>query len=679
MSRVFKAHDPRFDREVAVKVLHGHLMSDPAAEKRFTNEARTIAQLESSAIVPVYDFGRFEDTAFIVMRLMSGGTLQERLKAGKPSLLFIDELVKRMCSALDRAHDRGVIHRDLKPANILFDEDGMSYLADFGIARMSEGTQTTSIMGTANYMAPEQAQGKPLDARTDVYQLAVILFEMLTGHQPYEGETTASVLYQHVYEPIPRLTTYEGVLSNRFQTLIDSAMAKEIDQRPASAGEFYDLFKLARGGEGDPLLETAFDPQLTRPQPAAETIVDNGALPAAESLGSAETIIDNQPISPPLKTEHRSRPAWLIPAAAAGAAVILLALAWGSGFFATTPTLESTPGATQVVVIVTQVVPNPAGPATNTPEPAAAAPLTPTNTPQPLPTEVSTTAPPPADAPPLSDQLGGGSGMMAFASNESGNYDIYIGPVDGQTGPVRQLTTDRANDFGPQWSPDGRWLLFHTFRDGDWELYIMDSGGGRLRNLTRALGDDAFGNWSSNGEWIAFHSNRDGDFDIYLIRPDGSDIQQLTSNGIDDFGPRWSPDGQLIAFHRRIEGQRQIFVMRSDGSAVQQLTSPPNEHIFPQWTPDGERLVFQTIPAEDVAEITIMNRDGSELQNLTPPGQNGFFPSVSQDGLWILYHGQRGSEVNRDLYLLPLNGGSPQRLTSSSFGERMPVWQPIVR
>ncbi len=661
MSRVYRAFDPHFQREVAIKVLHGHLLTDSDSERRFTNEARTIAQLEANAIVPVYDFGRLDETAFIVMRLMKGGTLQDRMTGQPLDPSFIDQMMRRLCAALDRAHNHQVIHRDLKPANILFDDDEMAYLADFGIARMTEGTQTSSIIGTAHYMAPEQAQGKPLDARTDVYQLGVILFEMLTGQQPFRGETTASVLYQHVYEPIPRLTAYLGNIPAQFQALIDAAMAKDPDQRPSSAGELYNLFKIA--AEGQDASPIATDPLITDIQPQMETIVD----PAVADL--PHPIPFSDPESDFQTPTGSGRPAWLFPILTIVAVLILASGGlWlmRDTLFAPSPTDEPT----QVVVVVTQIVPDPEGESENAIQPTPQETVLPTPVPQP------TETPTPAGPSLLSDSWGGGSGFIGYASNRNGNYDIFVRPLDQDR--EFQLTTDPANDFGPVWSPDGRFIAYHTFQDGNWEVYLMDNRGGGQRNLTQSSADDAFPRWSPNGNFIAFHSNRDSDFEIFIVDVDGTDVRQLTDNAVDDFGPAWSPDGQRIAFHRRIDNRRQIFLMNRDGSFQEQLTFGLDESVFPLWSPDGSQLLYQVTDGDERSRIYLMNADGSGQRPITPAAQDAFFPSWSPDGLWILYHARVSDSSNRDIFALQIDSSEPERVTNSTVEERMPVWQPVM-
>ncbi len=210
MATVFHAYDPRFERDVAIKVLPREFLHDPQFRTRFDREAKTIASLEHPAIVPVYDFGEEEGQPFIVMRYMSGGDLSDRIAKGPIPVTEATQILTRLAPALDAAHAKGIIHRDLKPGNILFDQYGNAFLSDFGIARLSAAGTTTltggAILGTPSYMSPEQIQGdREIDGRSDIYALGVILFQMLTGNTPYKADTPARVMMMHLLEPVPNI------------------------------------------------------------------------------------------------------------------------------------------------------------------------------------------------------------------------------------------------------------------------------------------------------------------------------------------------------------------------------------------------------------------------------------------------------------------------------------------
>ncbi len=244
MAVVYLGRDPLMERQVAIKLLPRQLTFDKALRGRFQKEARIVASLEHPAIVPVHDFGEFNDQPYLVMRYMLGGSLGQRLQGEQQTLTKVVRTLLPLAPALDKAHAQHIIHRDLKPDNILFDGDGNPYLSDFGIARLAEGTQTQSIMGTPAYMSPEQIKGDvKLDGRSDIYALGVILFEMLSGEQPYTAETPTQVMMKHVLDPVPVIMDRVSNLPPMTQFVIERAMAKERDERYSSAQELVEAVR----------------------------------------------------------------------------------------------------------------------------------------------------------------------------------------------------------------------------------------------------------------------------------------------------------------------------------------------------------------------------------------------------------------------------------------------------
>ncbi len=240
MASVYLARDPFFERQVAVKVLPRKLSHDPQFRTRFRREAKVIAALEHSYIVPVYDYGEEDDQPFIVMRYMTGGTLAGQI-AGKPMRLAdVNAILRRIAEALDEAHGRGIIHRDLKPSNILFDARGHAFLSDFGIAKLLESTANltgSDVIGTPAYMSPEQAQGdQEIDKRSDIYSLGVILYEMLSGQQPFKADTPWGLIRKHISEPPPPMDTAALGLPDKCNAVLARALAKDPNERYPTAG-----------------------------------------------------------------------------------------------------------------------------------------------------------------------------------------------------------------------------------------------------------------------------------------------------------------------------------------------------------------------------------------------------------------------------------------------------------
>ncbi|TMD65721.1 MAG: serine/threonine protein kinase [Chloroflexi bacterium] len=208
MATVFKAYQPNLDRYVAIKVLPAYHARDPVFVKRFVQEARAVAKLVHPNILQIHDFGEQENITYIVMEYVDGGTLKDRLNVKRA--LPVPEAVDYMIQAaegLNCAHNHGIVHRDVKPANMLLRKDGYLLLSDFGIAKILEGTTNLTRVGTGigtpQYMSPEQGTGQPVDRRSDIYSLGIVLFHCLTGRVPFTAENPLTITVKHLNEPLP--------------------------------------------------------------------------------------------------------------------------------------------------------------------------------------------------------------------------------------------------------------------------------------------------------------------------------------------------------------------------------------------------------------------------------------------------------------------------------------------
>lgn len=366
MADVYLAHDPRLDRRVVVKVPKGERLND-AGRKRFDREAQAVANLENGpAIVALYDYGEHDGRPYLVMRYMMGGTLAERIEAGRFSLDQATPIIERIAQALDYAHVRRIVHRDVKPANILFDGDGLAYLADFGIAtaplpdakESSEDTiaRLTALgasPGTPGYRSPEQAQGvRDLDGRSDIYSLGVVLYQMLTGEVPEQAS-------------IPLIGAARPDLPAELQLILNRALARDRDARYGRASDMArDLSALLAG------------------QPVAAA----AAIPPASAAASSPTPVAAPVAEPAPVVEAR-------PARPSPALLLLIGLtvvALGLSAFALVRGLRGDNAtATPLVAVVTRVV-------ENTPAPPSPAETATPDEPTPPPTPAETTAPSPA-------------------------------------------------------------------------------------------------------------------------------------------------------------------------------------------------------------------------------------------------------------------------------------------
>lgn len=420
---VYLAYDPLFERNVAIKFLPPELIhADPQFRARFERETKIIAQLEHPAIVPVYDVGEENHQPYFVMRHMGGGSLSDKIKTKTYTIQEAVKLLEQIAPGLDEAHSKGIVHRDLKPANILFTSNGLPLISDFGIAKFSQGEGSnvtgSAIIGTPAYMAPEQASGEGVDGRTDIYALGVILYEMVTGKQPYQADTPLGLAIKHVTEPVPHILEADPSLPTWMEKVISTAMAKDKDDRFGTAVELVETIKAFIRGETPPEKKNAATEKLA---PFNKTTITKKHKP------------QNAP------DRNRRWSPFAIGALLLGALVLFGGIfAYGEEIFqliqpsATSP-IASTPANT-ITPLVIQITATPAIIET-------AAPTT---------QIVSTLTSQPTSNLPI---LGGADKIAFLRSNE-----VWISNIDGSD--PTQLTTDGVEKFNLQWLPDGNTILY---------------------------------------------------------------------------------------------------------------------------------------------------------------------------------------------------------------------------
>jgi serine/threonine protein kinase len=247
MATVYLGYQPNVDRLVAIKILPPHPALDPEFIQRFQLEARTIARLQHPHILQLFDYGSLDEILYFVTPYIEGGSLDRLLRKGPVLPERVETILKQVASALDYAHRQEIIHRDIKPGNILLDTEGNALLADFGIAKITSSTTNltgTGVVGTPAYMSPEQTHGGS-DHRADIYALGVVVFEMLTGKQPYRSESAVQLMLQHVQAPIPSILNEIPNLPSSLEPVMMRVLAKDPNDRYWSASEFADDFSRA--------------------------------------------------------------------------------------------------------------------------------------------------------------------------------------------------------------------------------------------------------------------------------------------------------------------------------------------------------------------------------------------------------------------------------------------------
>ncbi len=302
MATVFKAYHASLDRYVAIKVLHPAFKQDPNFLSRFQREARIVARLQHPAIVPVYDFNEHNGQPYLVMRFIEGETLKARLSKGDLPLHEVVRVLHPVGEALQYAHGQGVLHRDVKPSNILLTPDGQVFLADFGLARIAQAGESTlsqdALVGTPQYISPEQARGdSDLDARTDVYSLGVVMYELLIGRVPYQADTPYAVIHDHIYAPLPLPRSIKPGFPDTLERVLLKALAKERDDRYASVAELMAAFESA----AQTIISEA-STQALAPEAQQSGVADQPAVVSPPIVPAATPAVAPEPRSKSRKT-----------------------------------------------------------------------------------------------------------------------------------------------------------------------------------------------------------------------------------------------------------------------------------------------------------------------------------------------------------------------------------------
>ncbi len=652
MGVVYKAEDTRLDRHVAIKFLPSSLDTQDTAKKRFIHEAKAASSLEHPNICAVYDIGETGDgQMFIAMPHYDGETLEERIAQGPLEIAEVIDIVTQLASGLAKAHEQGIVHRDIKPGNIFITKDGHVKILDFGLAKLANETRLTksgTTLGTIAYMSPEQASGGDVDARSDIFSLGVVFYELLTGALPFKGDHEAAIMYGILHNDPEPLHTNRNDIPEGLQGVVEKALAKNVDERFQSAQEFMrtiaklGLLTGVREGSSSRSVRTGGIGMFTRVASLAvlgiaalavavfvvrQTVNSSGNRPASISAthtqltftGDAKNPIispDRQFVAYSWEIEDEEQ---IVVRDIAGGEPIVVFEDFDHCFC-----LRWSPDGTRLLAaLFTQdgeryiyIAPRLGGSGRRLPYyPYAAW--------SPDGRRVAASWHPwkkielinvatGAIEPNVStlefsyewlndlDWSPDGSRLLVHVGGEDGGHEVWTVTVDGKE--ARRVIKDREI-VSPRWAPTGRSIYYVVPKGATQSLFRVgiDTRSGQVTEPPAVIlsGMTGLGMLSvtSDGKAITY-ARHIVDRDIWMFSTDqagedgNSDPRRLTSGTAVDKQPSLSPDGREIAFVRSMGEASDVFIVPAEGGAVRQLTFTNSECYSPVWSPKGDEIAY---------------------------------------------------------------------------------------
>ncbi len=693
MGVVWQAEDTRLQRAVALKFLPEGAAREPQVVERFLREARAASALNHPHICTVHDVGEWEGRRFIVMELLEGRSLRERLEGQPLDDETVVELGVQIADALEAAHGKGIVHRDIKTANIVVNDRGRAKVLDFGLAKLAVSAADASrastalnltgqgtAIGTVSYMSPEQARGLEVDSRTDIFSLGIVLYEMATGCRPFSGETSA-VVFEAILNRAPTPPTARNAdVPVELERIIQKTLEKDPDMRYQSAADLRaDLKRLQR----DTLSESAV-------RPAALSRHRGRSRIALAVLGAGLAVAIALYFFLPRKPQPPAGPLQTRPLTSLAGMEAQAGWSPDGGFVAFS---HGTPHGSDILVMPSGggdplwLVENPGDDTAPRWSPdnrfvaftsnrggESAIYLVP-----PLGGSVrrlTATGLDPLDIGELDGSMGStpwspdATSLLFSRAGPTG--EIAVWRVDVESGSEEQLTrpTEGAEHLSPSYSPDGNWIVFDSFHS---ELWLLPSAGGEPRPLLVDDYENQQPAWTPDGKRVVFVSDRAGILNLWEIVVDSGDLRQLTTGAGRDQSPAVARDGRIA--YENWSHQTDLYVMTTDSGVEQQLTSHTKDNNLARFSPDGEWIAYESTRTGN-SEVWLLHLESGTERLLTDHPAIDSTPDWSPDGREIVFLSDRPG--SSPIWTMNVQGGAPRSLGEAAAGAEPSglAWSP---
>jgi serine/threonine protein kinase len=651
MGEVYLAWDKELERTVALKMLPTDVALDQQRMRRFVQEARATSALNHPNILTIYEIGQADSARFIAAEFVDGETLRQRLMSAKLTLTEALEVMIQVSGALAAAHNAGIIHRDIKPENVMLRRDGIVKVLDFGLAKLTENqgvidtqaptrtffkTEPGVVMGTVAYMSPEQARGLTVDARSDIWSLGVLLYELIAGRIPFEGSTTTDIMVSILEREPPPLSRFVPETPAELQRIVSKTLQKNCDERYQTVKDLLlDLKALKQ--------ELDFAAKLERITHADPTKEVTNARSGKQPLFS---------------TTMRPLMVWL------GSALLIGLLSSGVYYFWTTRLRETALSKSPITASQQRLISTFPGSHTApsfSPDGRRIAFLSEAKGVQQLWVKSLAEGEPiqitfdedPASRPrwsPLGDEI-------AYVRRSSGKPSVYSVAPEG--GASRKIIEGARN---PNWSWDGKRLVFE--RDYDvWTANGDGSDQSRIEGVpsTELLLSDRMPAFSPDSSLIAFFQNEKGPIgDYWIIPASGGEARRLTFDSIFGGAPTWTPDGRFLIFPSQRAGSMTLWRVSVEGQQPEPVLLSAGEDTAPEISRDGRKLIYTNTRNSHI--LTLTDATTLQSQELKESRVVMTNPSFSPDGSRIVFFALN-EEGDLHIYTIDANGKNLTQVT----------------